>query len=95
MNPPPIAANPGQVNRLQIAANPGQVNRLEIAANPGQVNRLEIAANPGQVNRLEIAANPGPCEGNFFITRVDVRTRAASQYVYMHLLAKILLFKYI
>ena len=51
----------------------------ELPANPGQLNRLEIAANPGQVNRLEIAADPGPCECNFFITRVDVRTRVASQ----------------
>ena len=72
-------SQPGQVNKLEIAANPGQVNRLEIAANPGQVNRLEIPANPGQVNWLEIPANPGPCESNFFITRVDVRTRVASQ----------------
>ena len=56
------------MNPPRIAANPGQVNRLEIAGNPGQVNRLEIAGNPGQVNRLEIAANPGLCESNFFIT---------------------------
>ena len=67
------------MNPPRLASNSGQVNRLQIAGNPGQVNRLEIAGNPGQVNRLQIAGNPGPCKSDFFITQVDVRTRVASQ----------------
>ena len=62
MNPPRIAANPGQMNRLQIAGNTGLMYESGLPVNPGSCKRPlrtrlhepGLAANPGQV------ADPDP-----------------------------------